>query len=190
MLVACTRHSVFMITNIQCSVITFNNMKILNASPGFGRELTEDEVRIFLRNNKLNIHIGTIDSKGDPNIHPTWFYFDATNNKFYIETSKNSKKKENLSRRNIIYYCVDDPNPPYKGVRGKGKVKIHENIDHNIPIAEKIMVKYLGSLAHPMANSLMSNVKDGDSVILEITPNYYATWDYTSNDKKNNGKTI
>jgi len=188
--IACTRHSVFMITNIQCSLITPNNMKILNASPGFGREFTEDEVRIFLGNNKLNIHIGTIDNKGDPNIHPTWFYFDATNNNFYIETSKNSKKKENLSTRNIIYYCVDDPNPPYKGVRGKGKVKIHENIDHNLPIAEKIMVKYLGSLAHPLATSLMSNVKDGDSVILEITPNYYSTWDYTSNDKKNNGKTI
>jgi hypothetical protein len=84
---------------------------------------------------------------------------------------------------------VDDPNPPYKGVRGKGKVKIHENIDHNIPIAEKIMVKYLGSLAHPMATTLMSNVKDGDSVILEITPNYYSTWDYSINDKKNNSKT-
>ena len=189
MLVACARPSVFMITNIQCSLITFSNMKILNASPGFGRELTEDEVRNFLGNNKLNIHLGTIDSKGDPNIHPTWYFFDPTNNRFYIETSKNSKKKENLNRKNIIYYCVDDPNPPYKGVRGKGKVKIHENIDHNIPIAEKIMVKYLGSLAHPMATALMSNVKDGDSVILEITPNYYSTWDYTSNDKKNNSRT-
>ena len=65
-----------------------------------------------------------------------------------------------------------------RGVRGKGKVKIHEDINHNIPIAEKIMVKYLGSLAHPMATSLMGSVKDGNSVILEITPSYYSTWDY------------
>ena len=131
-------------------------MKILNANPGFGTQLTEDEIRNFLGNSKLNIHIGTIDSKGDPNIHPTWYHFDVTNNKFYIETSKSSKKKENLDRNNLVYYCVDDPNPPYKGVRGKGKVKIHEEIDHNIPIAEKIMVRYLGSLAHPMATSLMT----------------------------------
>jgi general stress protein 26 len=114
-----------------------------------------------------------------PNIHPTWYYFDATNNKFYIETSKGSKKIENLNGKNIIYYCVDDPNPPYKGVRGKGKVKIHEDINHNIPIAEKVMVRYLGSLAHPMATSLMGSVKDGNSVILEITPSYYSTWDYS-----------
>jgi general stress protein 26 len=154
-------------------------MRILNASPGFGTQLTEDEIRAFLTNSKLNIHIGTIDNRGDPNIHPTWYYFDVTNNKFYIETSKNTKKIENLNTKNVVYYCVDDSNPPYKGVRGKGKVKIHEEIDHNIPIAEKIMVKYLGSLAHPMASSLMSNVKSGDSVILEITPSYYSTWDYS-----------
>ena len=73
-----------------------------------------------------------------------------------------------------MYYCVDDPNPPYKGVRGKGKVKIHEDINHNIPIAEKIMVRYLGSLEHPMAKALMSSVKKGDSVILELSPNYYS----------------
>ena len=130
-------------------------MRILNASPGFGTQLTVEEIKNFLGNSKLNIHIGTIDNKGDPNIHPTWYYFDV--NKFYI----------------------DDPNPPYKGVRGKGKVKIHEDINHNIPIAEKIMVRYLGSLAHPMATSLMGSVKDGNSVILEITPSYYSTWDYS-----------
>jgi uncharacterized pyridoxamine 5'-phosphate oxidase family protein len=171
-----------MITNIRSSHY-INNMKILNANPGFGRQLTEDEIRNFLGNSKLNIHIGTIDSKGDPNIHPTWYYFDVTNNKLYIETSKRSKKKENLDRNNLVYYCVDDPNAPYKGVRGKGKVKIHEEIDHNIPIAEKIMVRYLGSLAHPMATSLMSSVKDGDSVILEITPSYYSAWDYSEKRK-------
>jgi uncharacterized pyridoxamine 5'-phosphate oxidase family protein len=152
-------------------------MKILNGSPGLGNPLKENEIRSFL-NSKLNIHIATIDYKGEPTIHPTWYYFDRTSDRFFIETSKNSKKTENLNRNNIIYYCVDDPNPPYKGIRGKGKVKIHQDISYNISIAEKIMVRYLGSLAHPMANFLMGSVKNGDSVILEITPDYFSTWDY------------
>jgi general stress protein 26 len=101
-----------------------------------------------LTNSKLNIHIGTIDKKGEPNIHPTWYYFDDTSKRFYIETSKQTRKTENLHTNNNIYYCVDDHNLPYKGVRGKGKVKMHEDINHNIPIAEKIMVRYLGSLEH------------------------------------------
>ena len=153
-------------------------MKILNASPGFGTPLTEHELKGFLANSKLNIHIGTLDAQGDPVIHPTWYYFDSGSIKFYIETSKNSLKVANLSRNNVVYFCVDDPNLPYKGVRGKGKANVHEDINHNIPIAEKIMVRYLGSLAHPMATSLMGSVKDGNSVILEITPSYFSTWDY------------
>jgi hypothetical protein len=40
-------------------------LKILNASPGFGGPLTEDEVVNFLTNSKLNIHIGTVDEKGE-----------------------------------------------------------------------------------------------------------------------------
>jgi hypothetical protein len=60
--------------------------------------------------------------------------------------------------------------------RGKQNERKQKKMTHD---HEKIMVKYLGSLAHPMATSLMSSVKNGDSVILEITPSYYSTWDYS-----------
>ncbi len=154
-------------------------MIILNASPGFGLPLTEQEIKDFLANSKLNIHLGTIDDKQEPNIHPIWYYFDNLRNKLYVETSKNSKKISNIRKNKIVYFCIDEPNPPYKGVRGKGEVTIHENIDFNVPISEKIMVKYLGDLEHPMAKSLLGYMKKGDSAILEITPNYYSAWDYS-----------
>jgi nitroimidazol reductase NimA-like FMN-containing flavoprotein (pyridoxamine 5'-phosphate oxidase superfamily) len=73
-------------------------MRIFNASPGFRAPLTENEVINFLINSKLNIHIGTLDKKGEPNIHPTWYYFDNTNNRFYIETYKKSKKTDNIDK--------------------------------------------------------------------------------------------
>lgn len=154
-------------------------MKIINASPEFGKPLTEHEVNDFLTTSNLNIHLGTIDDKGYPNIHPTWYYFDPANNKLYVETSKLSKKTENLRKDKNIYFCIDDPNPPYKGVKGKGICKIHDDITYNIPIAEKIMTKYLGSMEHPMAQKLMHFVKNGNSVILEISPVYFSTWNYS-----------
>jgi hypothetical protein len=46
-------------------------------------------------------------------------------------------------------------------------------------IAEKIMTIYLGSTQHPMAQKLMSFVKNVDSVIIEIKPMYFSTWDYS-----------
>jgi hypothetical protein len=50
-------------------------------------------------------------------------------------------------------------NPPYKGVRGKEKVRMYEDINHIVPIAERIIIEYLGSLDHSMARSLMDGVK-------------------------------
>ena len=41
--------------------------------------------------------------------------------------------------------------PPYKGVRRKGNAMISENINNNVTIAEKIILKYLGSLEGQMA---------------------------------------
>jgi hypothetical protein len=78
-----------------------------------------------------------------------------------------------------VYFCIDDPNPPYKGVRGKGSMNIHDDINLNVRIVEKIMVKYLGNLEHPMAAALLDVQKKGQSVVLEISPMYYSTWDYS-----------
>jgi general stress protein 26 len=152
-------------------------MKIINASPEFGKALTEQEIIDFLVNSKLNVHLGTIDAKGYPNVHPTWYYFDSTNYKLYIETAKISKKTDNLRKNKNIYFCIDDPRPPVRGVKGRGICTIHDNTNHNIPIAEKIYTKYLGSIEHPIAQRLMSFVKSGDSVVLEITPVFFSTWE-------------
>ena len=153
-------------------------MRIINGTHGFGAPLTPGEVKEFLTNSRLNVHIGTIDEKGNPNIHPTWYYFDEYSNNIYIATSKNSKKVSNLKRNPSIYFCIDDPNPPYKGVRGKGDARINENINNNISIAEKIMLKYLGSLENQMAKTLIGLVSKGDEIAIEITPDYFSTWDY------------
>lgn len=156
-------------------------MKILHASPGFGTQLTEKEIRTFLSDSKLNLHLGTVDSHHYPNIHPTWYIYDDSKDIIFVETGKHSKKTKNLKRNDKIYFCVDDGNPPYKGIRGKGNVTILSDPSANLPIAEKIMLKYLGSTDHPMAKTLLENVMNGNSVILEITPKYYSTWDYSRN---------
>ena len=41
------------------------------------------------------------------------------------------------------------------------------------------MIKYTGSLNNNMAKFLMDSIKRGESVIIEIIPHYYATWDHS-----------
>jgi uncharacterized pyridoxamine 5'-phosphate oxidase family protein len=120
---------------------------------GRSPQMTEEYVKNFLTNNngRLLIHMGTVDEKGEPNVFPTGYY-DRNSDKIYITTPKRSKKISNLKLKSIIAYCIDDPNPPYKGVRGKAKVKISEDINRNMAIAKKLLMSSVGSLEDPDQN--------------------------------------
>lgn len=156
-------------------------VRVINADPEMGTGMTEKEAKEFMTTRTI-LHMGTVDKKGESNVAPVGYYFDSDSNKIYITTHKNSKKVRNLSNKKIISFCVDDPNPPYKGVRGKGEVKVHEEISHNRLIAEKLLMRSLGSLEHPTSKWLLGEIEKGNEVVLEVSPLYYSTWDY--------GKTI
>jgi hypothetical protein len=55
-------------------------------------------------------------------------------------------------------------------------VKLLEDIQQNIPLAKKFLMKLTGSLDNPVAKWLLSEVEKGDEIILEITPRYFSTW--------------
>jgi general stress protein 26 len=151
-------------------------MKIVNARTDFG-PMSEAEVDSFLES-KLNIQLATIDEMGDPNIQPLWFYFDRNSNKLYVTTGKTTKKVQNIRRNpNKIYFSVDDEKPPMKGVKGKAKITIFEDPQKILPIAEKIYLKYLGTLDHPDAKRLLEYARNGDTVLLEINPRFFSAWD-------------
>jgi nitroimidazol reductase NimA-like FMN-containing flavoprotein (pyridoxamine 5'-phosphate oxidase superfamily) len=123
----------------------------------------------------MNIQIATVDGNGDPNIQPVWYYHDQGADKLYVITDKGSQKVKNIRRKNTVYFNVDEDAHPYRCVKGKAMARISEKISGNIPVAEKVMVKYVGSTDHPIAVRAIELVKKGESVILEITPAYYST---------------
>lgn len=52
-------------------------------------------------------------------------------------------------------------------------------MDFNIIIWEKIMVRCSRNLEDPKALALRDELKKGESVVLEINPKYFSTWDYS-----------
>ena len=99
-------------------------LKILDGKSRFGTPLSEQDIKDFLTTEGLNVHLGTVDENGHVNIHPVGYYYDYSNNRFYVLTGRESKKTHNLRKNEMVYFCIDDPNPPYKGVRGKGSARI------------------------------------------------------------------
>src|SRR5687767_10883076 len=140
-------------------------MRIINAIPGMGA-LTQPEIDRFLES-RLNVHLATIDEMGDPNIQPVWFYYDRNVNELYAITGKTTKKVQNVRSRPTIYFSIDDDNFPYKGVKGKGSVTILEDSKKITPMVERIIMKYLGTLDHPVAKMIMENTKSGNEVLLK-----------------------
>ena len=151
-------------------------MKIVNATseiPG----MTREEVERFLES-KLNLQVATIDEQGEPNIQPVWFYYDKNEEKLMITTSKLAKKTQNLRNKPIVYFSIDDENLPYKGVKGKGIGTIVEDPNKTVPQGDRISMKYLGTLDHPVAKMITEYSKKGENVVIEISPKFFSTWDY------------
>jgi len=150
-------------------------MKIINAIPGFGPLLSKNQVIEFL-SSKLNLQLGTIDEKGDPNICPVWFFFE--NEKIYLATSKQSKKAYNALQRNLVYFSIDDETYPYKGVKGKGNIRSLEDSEKKLAVAEKIIIKYMGNLENDIGKHIIEQIKNGNETVLEITPRFYSAWSF------------
>ena len=151
-------------------------MKIVAASSSIP-SMTRDEAEKFLKS-KLTLQLATTDEKGEPNIQPVWFYYDKDEGKLLIITSKVAKKTQNLRNRPTIYFSIDDANPTYKGVKGKGNATIVEDPNRIVPQAEKISIKYLGTLDHPAAKEMADRSKNGEGILVEISPKFFSTWDF------------
>ena len=152
-------------------------MKIVAASSSIP-SMTRDEAEKFLES-KLTLQLATTDEKGEPNIQPVWFYYDKDEGKLLIITSKVAKKTQNLRNRPTIYFSIDDEKPPYKGVKGKGNATIVEDPNRIVPQADKISMKYLGTLDHPAAKEMADRSKKGEGVLVEISPKFFSTWDFS-----------
>ena len=153
-------------------------MKLIQAIPGMPSKVTEPEVQKFLEN-KLNMQLATIDPQGYPVIQPVWFYHDNNSGKLFTGTEKRARKVENIrANPDRIYFSIDDENFPYKGVKGRGEARISEDVQENLAVMEKINLKYLGTLDHPLAKRLMENARNGTEVVIEISPKFFSAWDF------------
>jgi nitroimidazol reductase NimA-like FMN-containing flavoprotein (pyridoxamine 5'-phosphate oxidase superfamily) len=100
---------------------------------------------------------------------PIWYVFE--NGRIYISTNTDSKKVKDIRKNNKVAMCVDVGEYYYdlKNVKMSGVARILENGDLAKRMAEKIMVKYLGSSTHPQATEYLSGRIPHVTIEIEIT---------------------
>src|SRR6266481_35646 len=119
--------------------------------------MEQSEVDIFLSTSKTPLRLGTIDSKGDPMIHPVWFHY--SNGKLYLMSIKENRKVRNIRGKRRVYFSIDTDAEPHKGVKGKGNAMILADIGKAVPISEKMVSKYLGDPNTAMAKRIMDGIR-------------------------------
>jgi len=147
--------------------------KAMPNAPG----MDQSEIDMFLASSKTPLRLGTTNSKGEPNIHPVWYHY--TTNKLYLMSYKDAVKVQNLKHNKTVYFSVDTDAMPNRGVKGRGTAIIVKDTGKALSLSEKIVAKYLGDLNTSMAKNMVDEVRKGSEVLVEITPHYFSTWDYT-----------
>ena len=66
----------------------------------------------------------------------------------------------------------------YKCIGPCHTVTIIEDPKRTVPYGEKIYMKYLGTLDHPVPKMILDSAKKGNHVVLEISPKFFSTWDF------------
>jgi nitroimidazol reductase NimA-like FMN-containing flavoprotein (pyridoxamine 5'-phosphate oxidase superfamily) len=151
-------------------------LKIYKAMPN-APAMDRSEIDAFLARSKTPLRLGTTNATGNPNIHPVWYLY-ATR-KLYFMSYKDAVKVRNLKGNKTVYFSVDTDAMPNTGVKGKGTATIVKDLGKALSLSEKIIAKYLGDLNSSMAKNMVEEVKKGSEVLVEITPQYFSTWDYS-----------
>jgi nitroimidazol reductase NimA-like FMN-containing flavoprotein (pyridoxamine 5'-phosphate oxidase superfamily) len=135
--------------------------------------MTEKETLEFLRE-PLLLRLGMIDADGYPIVQPVWFIYE--DEKFLIVSERKSKKVDVIKNNGSVYFVIDrisDETGPC-GVRGKGDARIIDAPAYVLEVAEKQLLRYVGSLDGELAKKMLASAND--MVVVEIRPKFLGTW--------------
>ena len=126
-----------------------------------------------LENCRYPLRLAFTDNAGFPRIASLWYKFDKGN--FYCVTHKQSWIVSQLQARANVGYEIASNEPPYKGVRGIGTVKIYPL--GNDPLLEQLLCRYTGNTDSDVARFLLN--RRADEWVIELTPLKQTSWDYS-----------
>lgn len=131
----------------------------------------------YLHNSIIPIRLACINSVNWPITISLWYVY--MDNKIFCATQRSAKIVEYLSKNTKCGFEIASDNPPYKGVRGYGNVKLDD--DRGKEILDIIIKKYLKDTNSSLAKFLIS--RNENEVAIEIQPVNMFSYDYSNRMK-------
>lgn len=128
-------------------------------------------------NLKIPIRISCLKPNGFPAVISLWYII--IDGKIYCATQKTAKIVSYLNKNPICGFEIAADNPPYRGIRGEGYVKI---LDYKGQKILSILIeKYLGKKDSNLSDFLKRNSKT--EIAIEIQPKNTINYDYSDRMK-------
>ncbi len=131
------------------------------------KPLTREQMEDFL-SERRNALLATINKDGTPQITPVIFYWDGQ--AFYVSTTKETAKYQNLLRDPRMSLVVDDV-LDHRVVIAKGRVEIREQDIWDT--TRKIIYKYYG---RKEGDPYLARLQKQPRVLLVLKPEKVRTW--------------
>ena len=144
------------------------------ASGAMPSRMSPQERDRFLQGRHIAVLV-TTDGEGRPVPTPIWYlYRDGL---LYFRTDEASAKVANVRRDARVSVCVQEERAPYKAVIVHGTAAIEDDPDWLAEDTPQHYLGFIGAIGYKQA--AQSAIEMGPAVAIVVTPERFATWDYT-----------
>ncbi|QWC20300.1 pyridoxamine 5'-phosphate oxidase family protein [Halorubrum sp. 2020YC2] len=134
-----------------------------------------DRVDEFLAAARIPIRLGCRTPSDRPWIVSLWFAWDPDADAIRCATSASADLVEFVEHDESVSFDVSTNDPPYKGVRGRGRATVVPDEDKRL--LRSLLTKYLDGTDNPTAERLLR--PDREEVEIRIEPERLHAWDYS-----------
>jgi len=131
-----------------------------------------ERVDEFLTDARVPVRIGCRTPNDAPWIVSLWFRWDGA---VHCATSANADLVGFLAYDDHVSFEVSTNDPPYKGVRGRGRATVEP--DEGKDLLSALLVRYLDGVDNPVGDRLLR--PEREEVRIRIDPERLHTWDYS-----------
>ena len=134
-----------------------------------------ERVDEYLAAARVPVRLGCRTPSDHPWIVSLWFAWDPDASAIRCATSASADLVEFVEHDDHVSFDVSTNDPPYKGVRGRGRATVLPDDDKRL--LRSLLTKYLGGTDNATADRLLR--PERDEVEIRIEPRRLHAWDYS-----------
>ena len=133
---------------------------------------SQSEVQRFLHEARVPVRLACNGTTGHPVMASLWYL--PEDGRLWCATQRSASVATLVSRDAHCAFEVSVEAPPYRGIRGPGLAKLHD--DRGEEILRKLIHRYLGDSNPQLARLLLARVATETAIAIE--PQALTSWDY------------